>query len=336
MTLNNPAWLATVVEEAIEPERPIIDPHHHLWRHNESFQYTLDEFRADTTAGHRVVQTVYVECGAEWRADGPESLRPVGETEFALAAARSTASSRGATIAGFTAFADLLSDDGAESIIAAHMEAGQGIVRGIRFGTAWHEHPKLAMGHTSPPEGAMQHERFRSGVRTVGQFGLVFEAMIYHPQIPELVQVARDSPDVTIVANHLCCPVGVGPYRGKRDEVMAQWRPMIAELASCPNVVMKVGGIGMPLFGIRWDFGDQPPTSEELAAPWKDDILYCIEQFGPERCMFESNFPVDSRGASYVVLWNAFKRIVTDLGEAAKTNLFHDTAARTYRLDGSN
>ncbi|MGE0136916.1 MAG: amidohydrolase [Ilumatobacteraceae bacterium] len=332
MTRNRPAWLAQVVEDALEPERAIIDPHHHLWREFDAYAYGLDDLRNDTTAGHRVLQTVYVECGAEWRTDGPVEMRPVGETEFAVAAAKASASAPGATIAGFTAFADLLSDDSGESVIAEHVAVGGGLVRSIRFGTAWHEHPKLAMGHTSPPAGAMEDPRFRRGVALVGRAGLAFEAMIYHPQIPELIEVARTQPEVTIVANHLCCPIGVGPYRGHRDEVMAEWRVSIAELATCPNVVMKIGGIGMPLFGLRWDFNARPPTSEELAAPWRDDIRWCIDQFGSNRCMFETNYPVDSQGASYNVLWNAFKRIVADASENDKSRLFHDTAARVYRL----
>jgi L-fuconolactonase len=162
--------------------------------------------------------------------------------------------------------------------------------------------------------------------------GYTYDAFCYHPQIPDLVEAMRACPDVTVVVDHLCGPIGVGPYKDRRAEIMPVWRQRMTELASCPNVVLKLGGIGMPMFGIRWDRQERPPTSEELAAPWRDEIRHCIDAFGPDRCMFESNFPVDKRGCSYVVLWNAFKRIAADYSPSEKRDLFHDTAARAYRV----
>ncbi|MFN0090273.1 MAG: amidohydrolase family protein [Acidimicrobiales bacterium] len=324
-------WLAQVNEAALEPDLPICDPHHHLWldKGHTGWPYTLEDLHADTGSGHNVVRTVFLECGAEYRQSGPKELRPVGETEFVAELAERSAAGGGAEIAGIMGTANLLLGDAVEEVMAAHEAAGRGRFRGVRFIAAYNEHPPLAVG-AGP--GLMQDERYLAGVRKVGALGYTYDAFCYHPQIPELVEVARACPDVTIVADHLCGPIGVGPFKDKRVEVLAAWRPAMAQLASCPNVVLKLGGIGMPMFGIRWDRQDKPPTSEELAAPWRDEIRFCIEQFGPDRCMFESNFPVDKRGCSYTVLWNAFKRIAADCSPAEKRDLFHDTAARAYRL----
>ncbi|MFN0090139.1 MAG: amidohydrolase family protein [Acidimicrobiales bacterium] len=331
MSTERAAWHAKVVEAAIDPDRPICDPHHHLWRHPTD-PYLLENLRADTGAGHNVVRTVFLECMAEWRKDGPEHLRPVGETEFVAEIAEASADGKGAEIEGIMSYADLLLGDAVEEVLAAHEAAGRGRFRGIRYVTSWHDDPKLSMGHTNPPPGVMDDERYRAGVRKLGSLGYTYDVMVYHPQLSKLAEVARACPETTIVCNHLGAPLGVGPYRDRRAEALAEWRPGMSELAGCPNVVLKVGGIGMPMYGIRWDRQETPPTSEELAAPWRDEIRFAIDAFGPARCMFESNFPVDGRGAGYVVLWNAFKRIAEGYSEAEKTDLFHDCAARAYKL----
>jgi len=326
------AWLDQVREEAIDPDLPICDPHHHLWLDtgHTGWPYPLDALHADTGSGHNVVRTVFLECGAEYRSDGPDHLKPVGETEFVADLAEQSAASDGAEIAAIMGSADLLAGDAVEEVLTAHEEAGRGRFRGVRYVTANDPHPPLAMG---TPAGVMVDEHYRDGVRRVGDLGYTYDAFCYHPQMPELIEVAKAAPDVTIVVDHLSGPLGVGPYKGRRGEILAWWRTQIAELATCPNVSLKLGGIGMPMFGLRWDRQDKPPTSDELAAPWADEIRYCIEQFGPDRCMFESNFPVDKRGASYVVLWNAFKKIAQDYSPSEKTDLFHDAAARAYRIE---
>ena len=330
------AWIGQVVEEALEPDLPICDPHHHLWLDagHTGWPYTLDDLLADTGAGHNVVRTVFLECHAEYRSDGPRHLRPVGETEFVAelaeqSAARATRDG-GAEIAAIMGNADLSLGAGAAEVLAAHDEAGRGRFRGVRYITAQDAHPPLAMG----PSAAMDDPAYLEGVRTVGSLGYTYDAMVYHPQLPELVGVARACPDTPIVVDHLGGLLGTGPYKDRRDEILAFWKGAMADLADCPNTFLKVGGIGMPMMGFRWDHQDRPPTSTELAAPWSEPIRWVIERFGPHRCMFESNFPVDKRGAGYVVLWNAFKRIAADGGYSAdeKRLLFHDSAATAYRL----
>jgi len=330
-TRDHDAWLAQVTETALEPELPICDAHHHLWLDlgHTGWPYTLADLHADTGSGHNVVHTVFLECGAEYRTEGPPELRPVGETEFVAAAAEESVRTGGAEIAAIMGTADLRLGDRVEEVLAAHEEAGRGRFRGVRYITAHDEYRSLQMGNNA---GVMADETYRQGVRKLGQLGYTYDAFCFHPQIPEFVEVARACPDVTIVANHLMGPLGVGPYKDRRAEILATWRTHMAVLAGCDNVYLKLGGIGMPMFGIRWDRQDVPPTSEELAEPWRDELRFCIDAFGPDRCLFESNFPVDKRGCSYVVLWNAFKRIAADYTPEEKRDLFHDSAARAYRI----
>lgn len=324
------AWIAQVSEQALEPDLPICDPHHHLWLDNghTGWPYTLDDLHADTGAGHNVVQTVFLECHAEYRADGPRHMRPVGETEFVVDLAEQSATSGGAEIAGIMGNADVSLGDAVEEVLDAHEEAGRGRFRGIRYITAQDAHPPLGMG----PSAAMDDPTYLDGVRKVGAMGYTYDSMVYHPQLPELAAVARACPETPIVVDHLGGFLGTGPYKDRREEILEFWRSAMADLASCPNTYLKVGGIGMPMMGFRWDKQDTPPNSEQLAEPWAGPLQYVIDQFGPDRCMFESNFPVDKRGAGYVVLWNAFKRIAAGYSDGEKRDLFHDTAARAYRL----
>lgn len=324
-------WLALVTEPVLEPDLPICDAHHHLWLDNghSGFPYPVPSFHADTGSGHNVIHSVFLECNAEYYTDGPEQLRPVGETAFVVRCAAEARQAGGTEIAAIMGHADVMLGDAVEEVLAAHEAAGAGLFRGIRYIVAWDADRKLQMGI---PQGALADERLRAGVRTVGRLGHTFDTMIYHPQLPELTAMARACPETTIVADHLCPPLGVGPYLDRRDEVLPQWRRDMTELASCPNVRLKLGGIGMPMYGLRWDKGELPPTSEQLAAPWRDEFLHLIDAFGPDRCLFESNFPMDKRGCSYLVLWNTFKRIAAGFSAAEKRDLFHDTAARTYRI----
>ena len=335
MAIDPPAaehakWLAQTQEDAIDPELPICDAHHHLWLdggHTGS-PYTLADFHADTSTGHNVVRTVFLQCQAEYRKDGPEHLRPVGETEFVARMAQQSAGSGQAQITAIMAHADVASDTLTEALLA-HEDAGCGLFRGIRYMTAQDPHPPLAM----PASAAMDSAQYLAGIRKLGDLGYTYDAMVYHPQLHELATVARACPDTTIVVDHLGGFLGTGPYKGRREEILDHWRAGIKALAASPNTYLKLGGIGMPMMGFRWDKQAQPPTSEELAKPWAEPINYAIEQFGPERCMFESNFPVDKRGASYTVLWNAFKRITSKYSDEERRNLFHNSAARAYRIN---
>ncbi|MFT7600807.1 MAG: L-fuconolactonase [Acidimicrobiales bacterium] len=325
------AWIAQVAEEPLLPDLPICDPHHHIWldQGHTGWPYTLDDLHADTSAGHNVVRTVFLECHAEYRTSGPEHLKPVGETEFVVELAEQSATSGQAEIAAIMGQADLSLGDAVEEVLLAHDEAARGRFRGVRYITAQDSHPPLSMGEAA----AMTSTAYLDGVRKVGALGFTYDAMVYHPQLSELAAVARACPETPMVIDHLGGVLGTGPYKDRRSEVLEVWRSGMTELAACPNTFLKVGGIGMPMMGYRWDKMDRPPNSDELAAPWADPIEFVIEAFGPDRCMFESNFPVDKRGAGYVVLWNAFKRIAHGYSGDEQKELFHNTAARAYRLD---
>jgi predicted TIM-barrel fold metal-dependent hydrolase len=311
-----------MTEAALEPDLPIVDPHHHLWRHPTS-TYMTPELRADTGSGHDVRHTVFVECASGYREDGPESHRPVGETEFVVDA------DPDGFIAGIVGFADLTAPDVAD-VLAEHIAAGRGRFRGIRHVNAWDESPEVRASHTNPPPELLLHDDFRRGFAALGAAGLRFDAWMYHPQLPELVDLARAHPDVPVILDHLGVPLGIGRHAGRRAEVLADWRSSMAEVARCENVTLKLGGIGMPVFGLGFHKEEAETTSEQLADAWGDEIRWCIEQFGVDRCMFESNFPVDRASCSYVVLWNAFKRIAAGASADEKTALFSGTAARAY------
>jgi predicted TIM-barrel fold metal-dependent hydrolase len=331
------AWIGLVPEEAIEPDLAICDAHHHLWLENgaTAWPYPVEALLADTGAGHNVVQTVFLECHTHYRHDGPAHLRPIGETEWVAEQAEATerrraeAGGRGAVIAAIMGHADLAMGDAVEEVLSAHAEAGGGRFRGVRYITAQDPHPPLSMGDSA----AMDDPAYRAGVGRVGAMGLTYDAMVYHPQLPELVGVADACPETPIVIDHLGGILGTGPYRDRAEEIIGFWKGAMADLAARPNTFLKLGGIGMPMMGHRWDKRETPATSDELAAIWGGPIRWAVEAFGADRCLFESNYPVDGRGAGYVVLWNAFKKITAGCSDDEKRWLFHDSAARAYRLD---
>jgi L-fuconolactonase len=321
----------TAREEVLEPDLPICDAHHHLWpdRGHTGFAYELDDLLADATSGHDVRQTVFLECRTQYRKDGPVELRPVGEVDYVVRQAERSAETPGPEITGIVGHADLTLGEAVEPVLHALEEAGRGRFRGVRYSTAWDPHP---MGNNAARGGIMGEEAFRAGVRTLGALGHSYDAMIFHTQIPELADLARACPEVTIVANHLCVPIAGGPYRGRAEEVRAFWRRHLPGLAGCPNVVMKIGALIRPLSGERWDKRGHGATSEEIVAAWGDEVRFAIDAFGPSRALFESNFPVDRACFGYVEVWNAFKRLAAGCTAAEKRDLFHDTAARAYRL----
>lgn len=328
------AWLAQTVEAPLEPELAIIDPHHHLWDHPES-RYLLDEILADTDSGHRVIATVFVECMSMYRADGPAPMRPVGETEFVNGIAAQSASggySPTRIAAGIVSFADLALGAAVEPVLQAHIAAAPNRFRGIRHAAGFDSSPAVRNSHTNPPEDLYRSARFREGFAKLAAMGLSFEAWQYHPQLPQLTELARAFPATTIILDHFGGPLGIGPYEGKRAEIFRKWKDDIAELARCPNVVAKLGGINMPINGFDWHKRPKPPGSDELVEATRDYYLHSIDKFAPNRCMFESNFPVDRASCSYAVLWNAFKKIAQRFSKEEKAAMFHDTAKRVYRL----
>lgn len=333
MELDRFEWLAGRVEEAVDAQQRIVDPHHHLWNRGGS-TYLAPELLADTGATHNVTQTVFVECMSKYNRDAPEPLQPVGETVFVAAEAAKMREGVGATIEGIVGFADLALGDAVEEVLRAHEEAAGGLFRGVRHGTAWSSDPTIGIAHTNPPEGLLGDPTFRAGAAKLASMGHSFDAWLFHPQLDELVAFARALPELSIVLDHLGAPLGVGEYAGADDEVRRVWAASLAELATCSNVTLKIGGIGMDnYFGTGWTADEIPPSSEAVAAHWGDRIRWCIDTFGPGRCMFESNFPVDRQSLTYAVVWNAFQRIVADhFDQAERDDLFWRSASRVYRL----
>jgi predicted TIM-barrel fold metal-dependent hydrolase len=335
---TNHDWLAQTTEEPLEPALPICDPHHHLWDRQPARvapRYLLDEILEDTGAGHNVVSTVFIECGAMFKPGGPEVLRPVGEIEFVNGVAAMSASGlygKTRVAAGIVGTADLRLGKAAGDVLDAQIAAGGGRFRGIRRACAWDPDPNVPNHRTEPGPKLFERDDFRAGFAQLAPRRLTFEAWCYHRQIPEVTALARAFPDTTIILNHFGGPLGIGSYAGKAKDVFAEWRTSIAELAGCPNVVAKLGGINMEMNGFGWHEKPKPPSSRELADATRHYYDVTIEKFGAGRCMFESNFPVDKASCSYTVLWNAFKRIASGCSAAEKANLFHDTAARVYRL----
>ena len=320
-------------EPILDPDRAIVDPHHHLWPPRPDASYLLDDLDADTNSGHRVVATVFIECMASFRTEGPEHLRCVGETEFVAAIAGRSRGRPGSRLAAIVGAADLRQGAGVEEVFAAHIEAGQGLFRGIRHAAAWDPSDTIRRSHHNPPPQLYLDADFREGFARLEPAGLSFDAWMFHPQIPDLTDLARAFPATRIVLDHLGGPLGLGPYADARAEVFRHWRRDIAPLAACPNVFIKLGGMAMPISGYGWHRSQgASPSSEAFVEAQGDYYRAAIDLFGPQRAMFESNFPVDRVRLSYRTLWNAFKRIAAPFGEAGKDALFHDTASGFYRL----
>jgi L-fuconolactonase len=329
-------WLALTEEPVLEPEIAICDPHHHFWDFRSERvpyqRYLLHELIADVNRGHNVRSTVFIEARAMYRPDGPAELRPVGEVEFVQGLAAASASGlygpcRAA--AAIVGHADLKLGDRVQPVLEALRAASPNRFHGIRHTVTWDPHPEVGNRET---EGVLATAGYRAGARVLARMGLSLDTGVCFPQLPELADFARAVPDLTIILNHLGGLNRVGPFASRDDEVLPAWRSGIAEVAKCPNVNLKLGGIGMPRIGFDWHTRDKPIDSEELAASMAPLMTYCIEQFGPNRCMFESNFPVDKVSFSHPILFNAFKRFSKGYSAPERAALFHDTAVRAYRI----
>jgi len=295
----------------------------------------LSDPLVDLNSGHNVVATVFVQCRAMHRADGPDELRPVGETEFVNGvAAMSASGTYGPTraCAGIVGHADLRLGARVQEVLEAHLRAGGGRFRGIRHIVAWDGDPTTLNPSNPAPPGLLADKTFREGFARLAPLDLSFDAWLYHPQIAELMDLARAFPETRIVLNHVGGPLGIGPYAGKRDAVFAAWRAAIRDLADCPNVFVKVGGLGMRINGFGFERAPEPPSSEALAVAWRPYVESCVESFGASRCMFESNFPVDKGSYPYAAYWNACKRLSNGASADEKADLFHRTAARFYQI----
>ena len=337
---DNPS--AFTPEPALEPAIPICDCHHHFWISRPDYpdsmkwprQYLLRDLAEDLNSGHNVRSTVFIEVKSEYRSDGPEEMRPVGEVEFVqeLATESATGSYGPArAAAAIVGHADLKLGEPVRPVLEAMQAASSDRFRGIRHSVGWDPSPELADRES---KGLPSHENYRAGARVLASMGLCLENSLYFPQLAELAEFAKAVPDLTIVLNHIGGLIRVGPYANRDDEVLPAWREGIAAVAECPNIVIKLGGVGQPRYGFDWHERADPIGSEELAESLSPLMSHCIEKFGPDRCMFESNFPVDRVSYSYSVVYNAFKRLSKGYSASERADMFHGTAARVYRIDG--
>jgi L-fuconolactonase len=277
---------------------------------------------------HRLVgHTVYVECKSGYRSDGPEAMRPVGETEWVMALQPTEG-----FVDGIVGFADLTIGSPVGDVLDAHIAAGRGRFRGVRFNAAADSSPELPTSHHGAEPGLLGSKSFLQGLIQLESRELSFDLWMYFHQLPDLVTLAQAHPEVTIVLNHLGGPMGIGPYRYRRDEVLAAWMDGMRQVAECPNVVVKLGGLGMLSSGTEWSKSVDRPDSSQIATHWGPQIRWCIETFGPDRCMFESNFPGDRHVFSYSACWNSYVRLTEELSESERHELFWGTAMRVYRL----
>ena len=327
------AWLAQCVEPVIAPRLPILDAHHHLWEEG-GHPYLLDEILEDTASGHKLRATVFVQAHYGYRRTGPAHLAPLGETERVMAIRRAAADlgNKPDIAAAIVGFADLTLGDKVDGVLEGHRAIAGAVLRGIRHSVSRDEHFPEGIVIRPAPAGMLADPAYRRGLARLAAGGLTYDAMLYHSQLPELYHMARAMPDLNIVLDHIGCILGVGHYEGRERQSFRDWKAAMVMLAQCPNVSVKIGGFGMIVCGARWHERPMPPSSEELAEAWRPYVETCVELFGPQRCMFESNFPVDKAMYSYRTLWNAFKRLTTGWSADEQRLLFHDTAARCYGL----
>jgi predicted TIM-barrel fold metal-dependent hydrolase len=330
-----PEWLALRNEAILEPQLPIIDAHHHLWD-RPGARYLFDELLSDLNSGHHVTATIFVQCRSMYRRHAPVPLQPVGEVEFINGIAAQSASGLYGDVAACAAIvgcADLMLGQDVAAVLEQLQAAGNGRLRGIRNSTAWHGDERIRSNPVQPPPGMLSDARFRSGVAQLARYGLSLDIWAYHTQLAEVHALAAAHPHTSIIVNHAGGPLGAGPYAGQREQVMPVWRAAMQQLAALPNVSVKIGGLGMPVGGYDFHLQPEPPSSQQLAQAWQPYVEFCIDSFGPQRCMFESNFPVDKGMFSYATLWNAFKRLSTQYSASERQALFSTTAARLYRID---
>jgi L-fuconolactonase len=324
-----PDWLASTFEAVIDPGLPIIDPHHHLW-HRPAERYRIDDLLADARNGHNVRATVFVQCRSMYLMDGPAEMKPVGETRWVGAVANAHHGAVPDVAAGIVCMADLMLGDEVRPVLEAHFSAAPQRLRGVRNMTT--SHKSIASSFGRIPAHRLLDPKFQAGFAHLSALGLSYDVWAYHTQLDDVLALARRFPGTSIILDHLGGPLGIGPFQSCRADVFSAWQAGIRALATCPNVTMKLGGAGMHLLGHDFHLAPAPPDSITLAEAMRPYVESCIAAFGPERCMFESNFPVDKGMFSYRTLWNAFKRLASGASDAERVALFHDTAARVYRL----
>jgi predicted TIM-barrel fold metal-dependent hydrolase len=325
-------WLALCQEQALDSDTPIVDPHHHLWDRG-GHTYLPQQFAADArSGGHDLVSSVYVECLWQYFGSGPAHLRPVGETAYVAGLAQpARGAGEEAIAAGIVAYADLSLADAVDEVLDAHEQAGSGRLRGVRYSTAYDADPAIHSAYQTHPN-LLRESAVQEGAKRLARRGLSIDVWLYFHQLGDALALARACPDLTIVVDHAGGPIGLGPYAGRRSEVFEQWRTTLQALGAHDNIHLKFGGLAMPLAGFDWRKLPRPPGSVALASAWQPYWDVCLEVFGPQRCMFESNFPVDRSGCTYTALWNAFKRLAAPLTVAERQAVLAGTAQRVYRV----
>ncbi len=324
-------WLASGTEAALEPQMPIIDAHHHFYD-RPGWTYLLDEYLADAQSGHNITASVYMQALTHYRQLGPDELRPVGETAYVTRATASSQTGKPRVAQGIVGYADMRRGAAVREVLEAHLEAADGRFRGVRHLVTWDADPTLVNPLSAAPRGLLLDRNYRAGVAQLGPLGLSYDAWLFFPQLPELFDLAKAYPDTPVIINHCGGIVRIASYEDRRKEVFDSWSQSMRELAQLPNVYVKVGGLGMRINGFDFEKGDLPPSSEQLAQAWKPWMHTCIETFGAERCMFESNFPVDKGSYPFSNGWNAFKRLTAQASPGEREALFRGTVAKVYRL----
>ena len=335
-------WLSQVQEEIIAPEQRIIDPHHHLWNKTTSisenarkreYSYLLEDLWLDISSGHNVTDTIFIECSEAFWDNDNSNFNPVGETEFIKCLADASKEKiNKASISGIVGHANLLLGVDVKEVLEKHLEVGRDLFKGIRHAGGWDPNSEINNSHHNPPKDLYLINDFKKGLNELSARSLVFEAWQYHHQISQVIYIANKCPDLKIVLNHFSGPIGIGPYENKRAEIFDIWKSELRELSSCQNVFAKLGGMAMPLNGYNFHKRSKPPSSDEFVEAQKDYYMTTIDFFGPSRCMFESNFPVDKASVSYQVLWNAFKKMVLGFSQNDKDFLFFRTAETVYNI----
>jgi len=325
------AWLALDQEEILEPSLPIVDAHHHFYD-RPGWRYLADDYLADACSGHNVRASVYMQALTRYRTDGAEAFKPLGETEFVIASTNAITDIPLTMAQGIVGYANLRLGAAVRDVLEAHLEAGQGRFRGIRHLSTWDADPSLANPLSVVPQGLLLDRAYREGVRQLAPLSLSYDAWLFFPQLPELLDLARTFPQTSVIVNHCGGIVRIGTYAQRRTEIFDIWSKSMHALAALPNVYVKLGGLGMRINGFDFEKAERPPASQYLADTWKPWMYTLIEAFGTERCMFESNFPVDKGSYSFATVWNAFKRLTTGASATERQALFEGTARRVYRL----
>jgi len=314
----------------LEKELEICDAHHHIWDFPTS-KYLADELLEDFVSGHNVTSSVYMECGHAYDTSLPKHLASTGETKFIENFAEEILKRTNGDVAACKAivsYTDLCLGSRTQESLEAHLAASNRFC-GVRHATGWDADKNIRNAHTKPTEGLMLTKEFSNGIRALTKLNLSFDAWLYHPQILEFATLAKNHPNQIMVLDHVGGPLGIGRYAGARKLVYEQWKKNISLLATQENVYVKLGGLAMSITGM---VNKRLPNIDtiQLAALTAPYYLHVIDKFGAERCIFESNFPVDKVGVSYSTLWNSFKYITQSFSPSEKLALFKGTAEKIY------